>query len=94
MCFMRTTLTLDTDVVHLLGEAMHRAQKPFKQVVNDAIRRGLLPQMNRPTKRPYRVKPYSGGLRDGLDLGHLNALNDELQVAEYALKAERKVNRQ
>src|SRR5687767_12811747 len=57
--FMRTTLTLDADVVKLLEEEVHRARKPFKQVVNDAIRRGLSPRSaSRPTRR-YKVEPFA-----------------------------------
>ena len=37
---MRTTLTLDTDVAHFLKEQSRLQDKPFKQVVNEALRRG------------------------------------------------------
>jgi hypothetical protein len=33
---MRTTLTLDPDVVQLLEEEKHRQRRPFKEIVNDA----------------------------------------------------------
>lgn len=38
---MRTTLTLDPDVTELLEREAARRQVSFKQVVNDALRRGL-----------------------------------------------------
>ncbi|MCT1458844.1 hypothetical protein M3G03_04710 [Aestuariimicrobium sp. p3-SID1156] len=38
---MRTTITLDSDVEALLEREMAARQLPFKQVVNDALRRGL-----------------------------------------------------
>jgi hypothetical protein len=38
---MRTTLTLDPDVARMVQEEVHRVRKPFKDVVNDALRRGL-----------------------------------------------------
>jgi hypothetical protein len=37
---MRTTLTLNPDVAALLKEAVH-AHRPFKQVLNDALRQAL-----------------------------------------------------
>jgi hypothetical protein len=43
---MRTTLTLDGDVVALLREEAHRSKRPFKQVVNQAI-----PLERRPSNR-------------------------------------------
>lgn len=41
---MRTTVTLDPDVQHMLKEAAHRTGKPFKATLNDAVRAGLRPQ--------------------------------------------------
>jgi hypothetical protein len=76
---MRTTLTLDPDVARLLEEEAHRQRKPFKQVVNEAIRRGLAPA---PGKRPtrYRVRPHKTTLQPGVDGDALNRLADELEV--------------
>jgi hypothetical protein len=78
--FMRTTLTLDPDVARLLDEEVHRVRKPMKQVVNDALRRGLTSGTRAPKKR-YRVRPHGGRLLPGLDRGRLNALVDELEDA-------------
>lgn len=78
---MRTTLTLDPDVARMISEEVHRVQKPFKQVVNDAIRRGLAPSRARPATGHYRVRPHDAKLRPGVDAAHLNALVDEMEVA-------------
>lgn len=40
----RTTVTLEPDVQALLREASLRSGKPFKRVLNDAVRAGLRPQ--------------------------------------------------
>lgn len=76
---MRTTLTLDPDVARMLSDEAHRLRKPFKQVVNDALRRGLGPGRTRPARRRYRVRPHSGAPRAGFDSGRLNALVDQLE---------------
>ena len=73
---MRTTLTLDPDVTRLLADEVHRVRKPFKQVVNDALRRGLTSAAGRRPK-PYRVRPHAARLQPGIDPGRLNALADE-----------------
>jgi hypothetical protein len=76
---MRTTLTLDPDVARMLEEEAHRQRKSFKQVVNEAIRRGLAPRaQSRPTAR-YRVRPHKTTLRPGIDAQALNRLADELE---------------
>lgn len=74
---MRTTLTLDSDVARLLEDAVHRERRPIKQVVNDALRRGLTTPG--PRRRPYQVKVHHSALRPGLDLAGFNKLADELE---------------
>lgn len=76
---MRTTLTLDPDVVQLLREEAHRQRKSFKEVVNDAVRRGLAPQARAEARRPYQVTPHHTALAPGLDPVGLNRLADELE---------------
>ena len=79
---MRTTLTLDDDIADSLREQARLLDKPFKQVVNDALRRGMSPvvQEDRPV---FRVVPLSGGFRPGVDLLKLNQLNDELETQAF-----------
>jgi hypothetical protein len=79
MTDMRTTLTLDPDVVKLIEEEVHRRRKPYKQVVNDAIRRGLSPRPGRRPAKRYRVVPHEAHLLAGLDRVGFNRLADELE---------------
>lgn len=48
---MRTTITLEPDVVALLKQAMREHGLTFKDAVNQAVRDGL-------TKRPGKVPPF------------------------------------
>ncbi len=76
---MRTTLTLEPDVARLIEEEAHRQRKSIKQVVNEALRKGLSPRAaDRPHQR-YRVRPHQTTLRPGIDIGSLNQLVDELE---------------
>lgn len=76
---MRTTLTLDQDVAAKLKAAARRTGRPFRQVVNDALRRGLL--SDRPARRtPFRVKARSlGGLRPGLQVDDIGELLERVE---------------
>ena len=76
---MRTTLTLDDDVIDALKERARRLDQSFKQVVNDTLRRGLSP-VAAESRPPYRVNPHRSGFRTGVDPLRLNQLNDELQA--------------
>jgi hypothetical protein len=88
---MRTTLTLDPDVARALEEEAHRQRKPFKQVVNETIRRGLLPHTGSRPQAPFRVRPHKTTLRHGIDAGAFNRLVDELEdeAVSEAMQAKR-----
>ena len=82
---MRTTLTLDDDLADALKQQAKLLDVPFKQVVNDTLRRGLAPES--PEDRPvFRVRPLRGGFRPGVDPLRLNQLNDELEVQAFLEK--------
>lgn len=87
---MRTTLTLDPDVERLLREEVHRRRRPFKEVVNDAIRRGLSPGRAAEPARPYRVRPHRTALGPGIDAGGFNRLVDELEDEAIAARLVRR----
>jgi hypothetical protein len=78
---MRTTLTLDPDVARLAAQEVHRVRKPMKQVVNDALRRGLIGGSRPGRRKPYRARPHAASLLPGIDRMRLNALADELEDA-------------
>ena len=79
---MRTTLTVDDDIADSLKEQARLQDKPFKQVVNDALRRGISPAV-RETPAPYRVVPIHSGFAPGVDPVKLNQLNDQLEAEEF-----------
>lgn len=63
---MRTTLTLDDDVATLLKKEARKSGEPFKQVVNDTLRRGLTAG-RQPARKPFKVKPINLGLPRDFD---------------------------
>ena len=80
---MRTTLTLDDDLAAALKEQARRADQPFKQVVNDTLRRGLSPALPE-AEACYQVRPHDSVFRPGVDPLRLNQINDSLEAAESA----------
>jgi len=87
---MRTTLTLDPDVARMIEQEVHRVRKPVKQVVNEALRRGLTSTSGGQPTRPYRVRAHRSTLRPGLDRGRLNALADEMEDAGVIARPRRR----
>lgn len=82
---MRTTLTLEPDVEKLLEQEVARSRRPLKQVVNEALRRGL----TRPAEKPRKVhvQVSDSRLQPGYDPTSFNALADELEDVEVLRKA-------
>jgi hypothetical protein len=67
---MRTTLTLDDDVVAMLKRARAGSQTRFKQLINDLLRSGLQQRLEPKRRRkPFKTAVYDGGacLIDSLD---------------------------
>jgi hypothetical protein len=80
---MRTTLTLNKDVADEAKKLVVKLGKPFKQVINEALRIGLQ-QLQRPKKRkPYDYKPHKMGLRPGLSLDNIGELLAQVEGDDY-----------
>lgn len=59
---MRTTLTIDDDVAVQLDRLRRKSARSLKEVVNDALRRGLREMAApRPRHRPFRTATYDMG---------------------------------
>lgn len=82
---VRTTLTIDPEIAERLKQEVALGKRPFKAIVNDALRKGLglepIPQ-----KQPYRLRPHSSAFLPGIDPGKLNQLADELEAGEFLKK--------
>lgn len=75
---MRTTVTLDADVLRLLQDEMHRTRSSFKQSLNQAVRRALSTRTSTPAK-PFVLRTFAMGLRPGIDETKLGQLADQLE---------------
>lgn len=83
LVLMRTTLTLDPDVHALLKKATHRSKRPFKQVLNDAVRAGLAAQ---PRHGDRFVQPVFSMGRPRVDLTKALALAADFEDQQKLAK--------
>ena len=75
---MRTTITLDDDVAATLKAQVRKSGKPFKEVVNEALRKGLLPPSSKPIS-PVKLNTRPLGLRPGLNYESFSELLEQVE---------------
>lgn len=77
---MRTTLSLDDDVAALIQRIRKARKSGLKQIVNEALRRGLHAMMVREEARaPYRTRAVDLGR---CLVGSVDDVTDALSLAE------------
>lgn len=83
---MRTTVTLDDDVVAALRTAERERGISFKEALNSAVRAGLAAE--RHTGRSFVVRPFHAEVQPGVDLRRANRLLADLEDDESRRKLE------
>lgn len=67
-------MTLDPDVAAKARKGAARLGKPFKDVINQALRIGLDEVLTPPAAKRYRTQPHPLGLRAGLNYDDIAGL--------------------
>jgi len=71
---MRTTLPIDDDVLDRARAVANKLRKPFRAVVNEALRAGLK-EVEAPTrKKRHKTKPHAMKLRRGRNIDNIQEL--------------------
>ena len=77
------TLTLDKDLADTLRERARALDQSIKQVVNDALRRGLSVGVKESPRPPYRVKPFHSGFAPGVDPKNPKKFLEDEDIKRY-----------
>ncbi len=81
---MRTTLTVDDDLLDLLKREASQTRRSLRQVLNDRLRLGLAGDAPRRSKRKFVVEPFdTAGFAPGIDPTKLNQLADTLEAERH-----------
>ena len=84
---MRTTLTIEDGIARQLKEIVHRSGKPFKTVVNEALRAGMENNRIVDAARAYRIQPVAmGEVTRPYDLDKALQLADHFEDEELVRK--------
>jgi hypothetical protein len=77
---MRTTLTLDEDVAAKLRAESRRAGRPFREIVNETLRRGLVSRRVAAQRQSFRIAARDlGDLKPGLSLDNVAELIEHVE---------------
>ena len=80
---MRTTLTIDDDVLDRARSVAERLRAPFRRVVNEALRAGLQ-RVEEPARiRPYHTRPHRMGLKAGRSLDNVQELLAQIEGEDH-----------
>ena len=81
---MRTTLTLDDDVAAKLKAQIRKTGRPFREVVNDTLRRGLAATASAPRRAAFRVRARDlGAVRPGIQLDDVAGVLDQIEGPQH-----------
>ena len=76
---MRTTLSIDDDVLEKAKSAAAKMRLPFRTVINEALRAGLKTMATPPDAVPYQTKPHKLGLKVGKNLDNIQELLAQIE---------------
>ena len=76
---MRTTLSIDNDVLERARSVAAKLGTPFKTVVNEALRAGLDHVEQPAKKRRYVTTPHQMGLRPGRNIDNIQELLSQIE---------------
>ena len=71
---IRTTVTLDDDVLERVKQQSKAHGKSFRETLNELVRQGLLTAETKPQRPKFKVKPSHMGSRPGLNYDDIEGL--------------------
>ena len=75
---IRTTVTLDEDVLERVKQESRSRGKPFRQILNDLLRTGLA-KVQEQRRRNFKVRPFEFGFRQDLNYDDIEGLIEYLE---------------
>jgi metal-responsive CopG/Arc/MetJ family transcriptional regulator len=80
---IRTTVTLDDDVIERVKRVSRSRGQSFRETLNELLRSALLEKSSRPPRKAFRVKPSHMGYRPGLPYDNVAALIEYAEGSEH-----------
>lgn len=82
MSNMRTTLNISDALLAELRDRSKRLGRPLRQVIEDALRRGL--SSDSPPSRRVRIEPFQAGVKPAWRGMSMNQVYDQLEAEDIS----------
>jgi hypothetical protein len=76
---IRTTVTLEDDVLERAKKFSQKRGIPFRQALNDLVRAGLQAESAAAPRKPFKIKPRHMGVMPGISYDNIERL---LEIGE------------
>ncbi len=83
MRIVRTTLTIEDDVLERARELSKKRHSPFRLIINEALRAGLQAVEKPSLSRVYQSEPSKMGLKPGRNLDNIQELMAQIEGEEF-----------
>ncbi len=80
---IRTTVTLDDDVIDRVKQQSRSRGESFRETLNQLLRSALVASETQPRRREFRVKPHHGGYYPGLNYDCTESLLEYLEGPQH-----------
>ncbi len=80
---MRTTLSLDDDVLEKARKVADKSGRPFREIINEALRIGLRSVATAPEVKPHVTQARRMGLKAGRNLDNVQELLSQIEGEEF-----------
>jgi hypothetical protein len=67
----------------MVRDEMERSRRPFRHIINQAIRLGLRAGGVPTSQQPFQTRPHAFRFRPGVDLDKLGQVADELEAETF-----------
>ena len=75
---MRTTLTIDDDLIAKINAEMKRSGRSFKETVNGLLRIGISTRRELSSTHAFKVKAHDMGVQTGLNYANIGELLEQI----------------
>jgi hypothetical protein len=80
---MRTTIVIDEDVLDRARALATSRKKPFRSVINEAMREGLTLIESKQKQKPYRMEPRNMSQKSGISIDNIQELLSRIEGEDF-----------